>query len=236
MAQIAVIDDDPEVVQLLTGWLKEIVPGDHVSPLLDLESALSAISNTDFDLVVADVDLGPGADKFGGVKIARALDTRRIPLLVVSGSPEYEVQHGVFKALDAWDYLQKPISRVDFELQVRRAIAFRRGASDPANFAIDGEFHLVPDLKITRKTRSPVQWKAKTVRLSMSQIEVVETLAKNAGQTVKHAVLYEAIASGKNIENLRVKISAIRDEFRAVDPQFDRIKAIQFVGYQWRVD
>lgn len=127
MQQIAVIDDDPEVIDLLMKWLNDIIPDCQVTPFSELEPALTGIATTDFDLVVSDVDLGSGSDKFGGVKIAKALDTRRSPLLVISG---YSVQEGVFRALGAWDYLQKPISEGDFKTEVKRALMYRRGLTE----------------------------------------------------------------------------------------------------------
>lgn len=233
MQQIAVIDDDPEVIDLLTKWLNDIIPDCQVTPFSELEPALAGIAATDFDLVVSDVDLGSGSDKFGGVKIAKALDTRRSPLLVISG---YTVQEGVFRALGAWDYLQKPISEGDFKTEVKRALMYRRGLTDTATQAAEGEFPLVPELKINRRTREPVQWKGQRIHLSMSKIDIVETLAKRAGTAVNHKELFEFIASGKNVRNLRVKVSEIRDEFKTVDEDFDRIQPVVMNGYLWRVN
>lgn len=232
--RIAVIDDHAEVVTLLTDWLEQILPGADISPFSTLQPALDAIGMGDFDLVIADIDLGPGNDKFGGVRIANALDTQSTPLLVISGTVG-EMQKGYFKALDAWDTLQKPVSRPDFETLVRRAIAYRRGMSGAATTPA-GEFPRVPDLKITRQRGKPVEWKGKTVRLQMSQIEIVEVLAKAAGETVTHATLFDYIPSGKNLDNLRQKISEIRTGFEGEDPDFDCIVTVPLKGYSWRID
>jgi DNA-binding response OmpR family regulator len=232
---IAVIDDHQEVIHLLAGWLQELLPSVKVHTYQTLDAALAALATTEFDLVVADVDLGPGSDRFGGARIARALDTQQTPLLVVSGSTDVELQAGFFDALDAWDYLQKPVSRLDFEREVRRAIAFRRGSGSGA-VRIEGTFARVPDLKITRRTGCPVEWKGKTVRMPMSKIDIVEMLARSAGEVVLHDALIECIPTGRNKENLRVKISEIREVFEAEDPEFDRIVTVPLKGYLWRVD
>ncbi|WP_421955261.1 response regulator transcription factor [Polaromonas sp.] len=233
MQQIAVIDDDPEVIGLLTKWLDDIIPDCKVHPFSQLEKALLGIANTDFDLVVSDVDLGSGSDKYGGVKIAKALDTRRTPLLVISG---FTVQEGVFRALDAWDYLQKPIDEADFKTEVKRALVYRKGLTNTAERTSESGFLLVPDLIINRRSRETVQWKGHRLQLSMSKIDIVEALAKRAGTPVNHKDLFEFIASGKNISNLRVKMSEIRDEFRSVDAGFDRIHPVPMNGYLWRID
>jgi DNA-binding response OmpR family regulator len=233
MQQIAVIDDDPEVIDLLTKWLNDIIPDCKVHPFSELDKALLGIANTDFDLVVSDVDLGSGSDKFGGVKIAKALDTRRTPLLVISG---FTVQEGVFHALDAWDYLQKPIDEADFKTEVKRALMYRKGLTNIVEQTSDGGFLLVPDLKINRRSREAVQWKGHRLHLSMSKIDIVEALVKRAGTAVNHKDLFEFIVSGKNISNLRVKMSEIRDEFKTVDASFDRIHPVPMNGYLWRID
>jgi DNA-binding response OmpR family regulator len=237
MYRVAVIEDHAPVNDLLAKMVRQLLPDCEVHQYFEADQALEAIRAVDFDLVVSDVDLGPGSDKFGGVKIAKALDTKRIPLLVVSGSPEYAVQEGVFRALDAWDYLQKPIAPADFELQIRRAIAYRKDVVEPHQAkSHTGEFLRVPDLKIDRRERRPVQWKGNDLHLSMSQMDIVEALAREAGNAVATDEFYKFIASGKNKENLRVKISEIRREFKTADEHFDRIKSVALTGYLWRID
>lgn len=232
MYRIAVIEDHRPVNDDLKELLLETLPGCEVHQFYELKPAIEAIATMDFHLVVSDVDLGPGTDKFGGVKIAKALDTLKVPLLIVSGSPEYEMQHDIFKALDAWDYLQKPISAEDFKLQVKRAVRYANSLSAPAaDPALNEQFPLVPDLKILG--RGPATWKGKKVSMSMSMLAIVEVLAQNANQVVTQKTLFEHLQSGKNVENLRVKISGIRKAFEAEDADFECIKSVPLAGYTW---
>lgn len=235
MIQIAIVDDHAEVIDMLSDWLLKILPGAQLSPFSSVEPALEAIASTSFDLVIADVDLGPGSSRFGGFRIAGALDTKQTPLLVISGAEDEDLQKGAFTALDAWDYMQKPITFTDFEREVRRAIQFRRGSVIKPPMLAAGTFPLVPDLTITRRSGAPMQWKGKTVRMPMSQIDIVEVLAQNAGVVVLHESLFECITSGRNKENLRVKISNIRDAFEAADPDFKLIETVPFKGYRWHL-
>lgn len=240
MYQIAVIEDDEEVNNMFATMLRDILPGCDVRQFFDFGTASNAIWDhaSTFDLVVSDVDLGPGTDRFGGLKIARALDTKKIPLLIVSGAPEFEFQRGMFRAMDAWDYLQKPVAAADFETQVRRAMAFRDTLKgEPLGGAkkeSEIRFPSVPDLIINRRARTPVTWKGTKVHMSMSSIDIVEELANKADTAVSFVVLFEYLASGKNKENLRVKISGIREAFREVDTDFDCIAPVPMTGYLWR--
>jgi DNA-binding response OmpR family regulator len=231
MLHIAIIDDDPEVVDLLVKWLADIVPDHTPHRFLDLAPALEAIASNDFDLVISDVELGDG-DKYGGVKIAKALDMSRTPLLVISG---YSVHEGVFKALDAWDFLEKPLQEPDFKNEVKRALVYRKGLTDTSALP-EGRFERVPDLVINRRSRRGVQWKGDRIHLPMSKIDIVEALASRAGSIVSHKDLFEFLPSGKNKRNLRVAISEIRDEFRTVDEDFDNIKPVVMSGYMWRTE
>jgi DNA-binding response OmpR family regulator len=233
MPKVAVIDDDPVVIELLTKLLREAVTNCEVTPYADLESALDGIASDDYDLVISDVDLGNGADKYGGVQIAKALDTTRSPLLVVSG---YTVQVGVFRALGAWDYLQKPVSEVEFKTVVKRALVYRRGMIESDSAPAEAGFPLVPELKVDTRSRTALVWKGQKIHLAMSKIDIVTALARRAGNAVSKKELFDCIASGKNDRNLRVKISEIREEFKSVDEDFDCIQPVVMNGYLWRVD
>lgn len=235
MYRIAVIEDHKPVNDGLKDLLEEIFPGCEVQQFFELKPAISAIGSTKFDLVVSDVDLGPGTDKYAGIKIAKALDTLRVPLLIVSGSPEYEIQHDIFRALDAWDYLQKPISPDDFKLQVKRALAYAGNSDAPqVDAAQKMQFPLVPDLSIQGRGRGPAKWKGNKVSLTMTELAIVEELALKAHHVVSQKDLFEHIPTGKNVENLRVKISSIRKSFEEVDKEFDWIKSVPLFGYMWR--
>lgn len=235
MYKIAVIEDHQSTNDLFKSFIKDTLPDSEVSQFLDLESAITALNEVEFDLVVSDVDLGPGTDEFGGVKIARALNTGLTPLLIVSGSPQHEVQRGVFRALDAWDYLQKPVSASDFSTQVLRAISFRDVAKNPieADRSTSNE-SVVPGLQLSPRGRHPI-WNGKKVHISIRQTDLVKELASKAGEVVTYEALYEHIVSGKNKENLRVVISEIRQAFKEADTSFDRIKAVALTGYVWNV-
>jgi DNA-binding response OmpR family regulator len=219
-------------VDLLTKWLSDILPDYKPYPFLALEPALDAIANNDFDLVVSDVELGDGSDKYGGVKIAKALDMSRTPLLVISG---YAIHEGVFRALEAWEFLEKPIGESDFKGEVKRALVYRKGLTETATSMPEGRFERVPDLLISQRGSKRVQWKGHRLHLPMSKIDIVEMLAERAGNVVTFKELFDVLPSGKNKSNLRVAISKIRDEFRVVDEDFDQIKPVVMSGYVWEV-
>lgn len=234
--KIAIIEDSVPTNDEFKTFLLDIWPNCHVEQFVNFETASAALSSTTYDLIVSDIDLGPGSDKFGGMKIAKALHSKNTPLLIVSGSPQPELNRNIFRALDAWDYLQKPVTGADFRNQVKRAIAYRLTQTHPETKS-NSSTTLVgdPDLVIDLHSRVKVTWKGDRVHLPMTQVRLVETLVRHVNTPAKYDELYEQIDSGRNKENLRVHIGAIRTAFREVDSTFDQIRSVTMIGYLWRV-
>lgn len=231
MLRIAVIEDHQATNDEFRAFLIELWPDCRVEQYLTFEQAIAGVKSIDFDLIVSDIDLGEGTDRYGGMKIAKALDSQRTPFLVVSGSPQPELQRDIFRALDAWDYLQKPVTAADFAIQARRAIAFRLAQTKNDEPEVRAG---VVDLVIDLTDREMVKWKGQRVVLSMTQIRLVQKMIENLNQVVPYAAFFGNIESGRNKENLRVHIAGIRDAFKDVDPGFKKIGTTMMIGYSWR--
>lgn len=231
MLRIAIIEDHPATNDEFRAFLIDLWPDCKVEQYLTFDQAIVGVTSIDFDLIVSDIDLGEGTDRYGGIKIAKALDSQRTPFLVVSGSPQPEMHRDIFRALDAWDYLQKPVTAADFAIQARRAIAFRLAQTKNDEQAIRPG---VPDLLIDLTAREMVKWKGERVVLSMTQIRLVQKMIENINQVVPYAAFFGDIESGRNKENLRVHIAGIREAFKDVDSTFKKIATTTMIGYSWR--
>lgn len=232
MLKFAVIEDIAITNDEFKAFLERIWPDCQVNQFLTYDSAIQAIRAIDYDLIVSDIDLGEGTDRFGGIKIAKALDSQRTPFLVVSGSPQPELQREIFRALDAWDYLQKPVTEADFAVQAKRAIAFR--------LAQQGKYEEIPvstnieDLKIDLTSRVMVKWKGHKVALSMTQIRLLQAMIEKPDTAISYSDFYARIDSGHNKQNLRVHIKQMRQAFIDADPSFDKIETKHMIGYFWK--
>lgn len=238
MYRIAVVEDDRPTNDTFKGYVLKAWPGSVVEQYFDFDSAQRALAAASYDLVICDIDLGAGSDKYGGIKISKALDSTRTPLLVVSGLPQPDLHREICRALDAWDYLQKPVTEADFRSQIVRAVTYRQAivqrgdapAGPPPRFSTD------PDIAIDLHSRVKVRWKGRPVNLSLTQVRLLETLVHNANRPVSYEALFEQIDSGRNKENLRVHIAAIRTALKEADPAFDdRLHNTPMLGYLWRV-
>jgi DNA-binding response OmpR family regulator len=237
MYTFAVIEDDESTNDMLKGYLQNLWADCVIQQIYTTEAALKAIAATDFDVVVSDIDMGRGSDMYGGLKVAKALDAVKCPLLIVSGSPHPDMNREIFRALDAWDYLQKPVSEVDFARQIKRGIAFRHAQLDSRaspNKSNNGHTR-DPDLIIDPGSRKcTIQWKGQTIRLTLTQISLLELLVEAYDQVVSYDRLMEEILTGKNKENLRMHMSKIRKAFESVDPDFACLTSSLMNGYRWR--
>jgi DNA-binding NtrC family response regulator len=161
MYRFAIIEDDKPTNNEFKGYLEKIWADCMIVQYFTFETGLRGIQGTEFDLVVSDIDLGAGTDKFGGMKIAKALDSAKTPLLVISGSSQPDNRE-IFRALDAWDYLQKPVTESDFINQVKRAVAFRMVHLNSAEqLPLSPVGMSDPDLTIDLHSKMRVAWKGK---------------------------------------------------------------------------
>jgi DNA-binding response OmpR family regulator len=233
MLKFAVIEDIALTNDEFRTFLQRIWPDCQVSQYLTFDTAINGIRSIDFDLIISDIDLGEGTDRFGGIKIAKALDSQRTPFLVVSGSPQPELQREIFRALDAWDYLQKPVTEADFATQAKRAIAFR--LAQQGNSGTQGTSNDVEGLSIDLSAREMVRWNGRRVVLSMTQIRLLQVMIAKPGVAIPYSEFYQHIDSGRNKQNLRVHIKQMRQAFVDTDPCFDKIETKHMIGYFWKV-
>lgn len=117
MAKIAVVDDAPEVLKMISGILEPA--GHEVIAMADGEGLEERVAHDRLHLVLLDVVL-PGRN---GYQILRSLKkneaTRRVPVVLVSSKTEpTDVEWGKMQGAD--DYLTKPFSAEDLLQRVRR--------------------------------------------------------------------------------------------------------------------
>lgn len=101
---VLVIDDEPDIVAVLTEYLTE--KGVKVHFFTDPEQALAAVSELKIDFIISDIDM-PKLDGMALLKEVRRLH-RYLPMMIfVTGKPIYTVEKSL--ALGAVAFLEKPI-------------------------------------------------------------------------------------------------------------------------------
>jgi len=173
--RLLIVEDDEKLVRALERGLEREGYGVHVARTGD--QGLERASEDDYDAVVLDLML-PGVD---GVDVCQTLRRRGrwVPVLMLTARGEVGDR---IRGLDsgADDYLVKPF---DFgELLARLRALIRRGPSErPLSMEI-GDLRIDPSTRIV--TRAGHQ-----VELTAREFDVLEVLARNAGQLVSRAQL-----------------------------------------------
>ena len=181
--RILIVEDDPSTAAYLAKGLSE--GGYLVEQTADGRDGLFLASEGIFDLIIADRML-PGLDGLAMVSAVRAagIDT---PVLILSALATVDNRVDGLKA-GADDYLCKPFSFAELsarvEALVRRA---DRTGPEPQKTKL-----AVGDLEIDLLARHVVR-AGKTIPLGAREFNLLEFLARHAGQVVTRTMMLEKI-------------------------------------------
>lgn len=121
MAQILIIDDDPDMSFTLRGMVEHMNHSATVAHTL--KEGMAKASAGMFDIVFLDVRLPDGNGLAAIPRLQRSADAPEIIIVTAYGDPggaELALRGGV------WDYLTKPLLLDDLRLSIDRALKYRR--------------------------------------------------------------------------------------------------------------
>lgn len=224
MPRIAVIEDDAPTSTQLRGWIEAALPGVEVRQLRTRDEAEGALERERYDLIVLDIELG--RERHAGIALINLINKRGgAPVLVVSGLPA-TTYRSIMRALDAWDYLQKSAFAegefVETVLEMMRAVRGR--GAQPAPGAA---------LSIDPLRQASPTWHGQRVNLPMTAQRILAVLYARRGEVVSYEELFQVVKSGRNRDNVRKHVAAIREALRDVDPDFDGIENVPMRGFRW---
>lgn len=225
MFKVAIIEDEPPLNDEMASWVLRAKPGTTIDQFYTRESAEQALRKEQYDLVVLDLMLGP--EKNAGVAVIRETYKHPVPVLVVSGLPA-ELYRGVMRALDAWDYLQRPVSQDDFIETFLGIVRQSEKAKRPSS-VFGGSLQIDP-------IRGTLKWKGMNLNLPLSAQRILYAIYERRtldDSTASYQELFKVVKSGKNKANIRKQISTIKSEFKLVDSEFNSIVSDPMRGYRW---
>ena len=227
--RILVVDDEPPIVELLTGYLER--EGWLVDSADDGPGALEAVRRMDPDLIVLDVML-PGLDGVEVCRQLRAFSDAYVLMLTARGE---EIDRIVGLTVGADDYLVKPFSPREVVARVKALLRRpRRGTGSAAGAAAAGMapagLEIDEGRRIVRVDGSPAD-------LTALEFNLLATLARDPGIVVGRQAILDALWGPEfmgddhlvdvHIANLRRKLGD--DPAR---PRF--VETIRGVGYRLR--
>jgi DNA-binding response OmpR family regulator len=186
MNKVLVIEDDPEIVDLLEIHLKDL--SCDLNKSYSGEEGMEQVKSNPFDLVILDIML-PGID---GMEVCRRIrsDHINVPVLMLTAKSE-EIDKVLGLEIGADDYLTKPFSIREFIARVKAI--FRRAQMIQDSLVSNAEQVIeFGDLKIDIEMRKVVV-KGNKVELSPKEFELLVLLASNPGKSYNRSRLLNLV-------------------------------------------
>jgi DNA-binding response OmpR family regulator len=226
MNRILVIDDDRELCELLSDYLKP--EGFDVEAVFDGEQGVIRASSGEHKLVVLDVML-PGISGFEALR--RIRERSRIPVIMLTARGD-DVDRIVGLEMGADDYLPKPFNPRELTARIR-AIQRRLEPVDAVRTAGPPPQLAVGDVELDTTTRT-VKRSGVNVELTAIEFGLLEELLRSAGQVVTRRELSSKVL-GRGLSpydrSIDVHVSSLRKKLGHEVEGVERIKTVRSVGY-----
>jgi DNA-binding response OmpR family regulator len=181
MTQIAVVEDEPSIAEVVSLYLKRA--GYQVQTFADGRAAQDALNQAPPDLVILDVML-PGVDGFALTRFLR--DRSDVPIILLTSRRD-ETDRIAGLELGADDYVVKPFSPQELVSRVRAVLRRAKGSqtagTSPLNF---------PSLMIDPQTRL-VTVRGEEIALTAKEFDMLYHLARHPRQVFTRDQLLEAV-------------------------------------------
>ena len=223
--QVLVVDDEPNLVELVQGYLER--EGYRVLTAADGTTALALAQETQQDLIVLDLML-PGLD---GLEVCRRLRQFSDAYVLMLTARAEEVDKVVGLSVGADDYLTKPFS--PRELVARVKAMLRRPRSTAGAEPDPPPPQRVGDLVVDR-ARHEVLKRGSPVPLTARELALLATLAAHPGRVFTRSQLLERVWGSDFYDDhvVEVHVGNLRRKLED-DPSRPRwVQTVRGVGYR----
>jgi DNA-binding response OmpR family regulator len=225
MTSILLIDDDSELVSLLSEYLIE--DGFSVSTASDGERGAAEALSGRYAIVVLDIMM-PRLNGLDVLRLIRRGSTLPVLLLTARGDDADRIT-GL--ELGADDYVTKPCTPRELAARLRAILRRTELGAAPGRSADPltcGALTMWPEQR-------RAQWLGAPLRLTSTEFNLLELLLRNAGRPVSKSELSEH-ALGRSIarhdRSIDVHLSSIRRKLGTAADGRSRIQAVYRQGYQ----
>jgi DNA-binding response OmpR family regulator len=221
--RVLVVDDEPPIVELISGYLAR--EGFAVSAAHDGLSAVEAVRRSDPDVVILDVML-PGLD---GLEVCRRIRTFSDAYVLMLTARDEEIDRVVGLTVGADDYLVKPFSPRELVARVKVLLRRPRRPVETAAPAPPGL-----EVDVPRRT---VRVDGASVDLTALEFELLAALARDPGVVVGRQALLDRAWGPEYVGDdhlVDVHIGNLRRKL-GDDPSSPRfIETVRGFGYRLR--
>ena len=186
MAKILVVDDDPNIRELVKVFLEE-AGMEEVLEASDGVEALSVMDQTSVDLVVMDIMM----PKLDGIRATLKIrEKSSIPIIILSAKSE-DVDKILGLNIGADDYVTKPFNPLELVARVKSQLRrYTKLGNLPAD---DGEnVYQVGGLLVNDDLKE-VSVEGEPVKLTPIEYNILLLLVKNPGKVFSIEQIYESI-------------------------------------------
>ncbi len=183
--RILIVDDEPEMLQILSRMLT--AKGFKVHSASTGETAIAALEETMFDLVISDLAM-PGMSGLELLERIRMTDAA-MPFIIITGVGTIETAVQAIQ-LGAFHYITKPFKRREIEILIQRALEFGKLHRKLDNIRFQSEDTEDPKLVIGR-SRCIVDLLRRVEKVSDSQATVLIQGETGTGKSLLAKIIHE---------------------------------------------
>lgn len=203
--------------------------GFNVIATSTIDQAANVADSNDVDLAIIDVELN--GDPYAGIGLCKALRYKypALPIVLLSAHSEDALQEVAFSA-GADDYLDK---KVAFSLIIARInrLVDRLEAISRSKTARGAS--LVSKGLVFKGASQSAYWFGHRLKLNAARFSMLKALYDNKGQVMSTNDLMAVMNVVVEPNTVVAHIKYIRDQFIALNPEFDCIQTVRGKGYVW---
>lgn len=221
MIKVLMIEDDPELAEIITKYLKKF--DIEVTNAEDPYIGLSKLEIGDYDLLILDLTL-PGMDGLELLQKIRKISD--IPVIISSARDDI-IDKVVGLERGADDYLPKPYNPRELEARIK-SILRRHNKSEAKKAEQEKIFEV-------NEEGMMISFKGHPLQLTPAEFDILNMLIKHKNGVVSRAdIIYQSefINDESSYKNVDVMVSKIRSKIAKYDPDHTYIKSVRGVGYQ----
>jgi two-component system, OmpR family, alkaline phosphatase synthesis response regulator PhoP len=221
MRRALVVEDDPDIVELLTHYLES--DGWSVTTAREGRTALERVKRDPFDLVILDLQI-PIVDGLAVCAAVRAdpkIETLPVVMLTARGD---ETDRILGLEMGADDYIVKPFSPKELLARVRALFRRLDRGSGPNTALTFGE------LRVDRE-RHTVHWAGASVTLTAKEFALLVALLEAHGRVLSRQRLLEDVWGYSYAEGTRtvdVHVRRLREKLPGLAPALLTVKSLGY--------
>jgi DNA-binding response OmpR family regulator len=221
MKRVLVVEDDPDIVELIDHYLK--ADSFEVEAVGDGRQALERLRSASFHLLVLDLQL-PGLDGLSLCgELRRDRRTRDLPVIMLTARGD-ESDRVVGLEVGADDYVVKPFSPKELVARVR-ALLRRQDRRQ------EGEAPLVLGALEVDRARHTVRWEGRPVHLTAKEFALLVALLEARGRVLSRQALLEGVWGYSYAEGTRtvdVHVRRLREKLPGLAPCLITVKSLGY--------